>query len=261
MKIALRFVLFFAPAIFAMTASSAEPTPRNLYLHLALLRFQPTDKLDLVRPFKGIIEGQVKTEDLKTKGLNAVIEGLSSHGTVDVLHRSERSVVLGGEGRARFDAMEERPFVLIGNKDMLPPATKFGLSLELTAKPADADQFTLNWNGTLKWSPELIDRWSLNSERFLSFTTGAAKLAQNLTSSAKSGKDPVDIGLSVVQLFKPTDNQPVAGQIYELPVVKEIAFQSGRLCKNGELIFNSTVSEVGGRPAQAVVLVIWPSFE
>jgi hypothetical protein len=260
MKIAYWLALLCIASAFPRHAISAEPPPRNLSLHLALLRFQPTDKMDLVRPFKGLIEG-VKSDDLKTKGLNAVIETLSSHGVVDVLHRSERGVVLGGEGRAKFDAMEERPFVLIGNKDMLPPATKFGLSLELNAKPVDAEQFAINWNGTLKWSPELIDRWSLNSERFLSFTTGAAKLAQNLTAGAKGGKDPVDIGLSVVQLFKPTDNQPVAGQIYELPVVKEIAFQSSRVCKNGELIFNSTVSEVGGRPAQAVVLVIWPNLE
>jgi hypothetical protein len=259
MKIARWLALLCFVALIS-TSKSAEPALRNLSLHLALLRFQPTDKMDLVRPFKGILEGQVKPEDLKARGLNAVIEGLSSHGTVDVLHRSERGVALGGEGKARFDAMEERPFVLIGNKDMLPPATKFGLSLELTAKPADGEQFALNWNGTLKWSPELIDRWSLNSERFLSFTTGAAKLAQNLT-GGKGGKDPIDIGLSVVQLFKPADNQPVAGQIYELPVVKEVAFQSSRVCKNSELIFNCTVSEVGGRPAQAVVLVIWPNLE
>lgn len=238
---------------------AADPAPRNLTLHLALLRFQPKDKLDLIRPFKNLLEGQVKPAELTAKGMNAVIDGLSSHGIVDVLHRSERAMVLGGEGKAKFDAIEERPFVLIGNKDMLPPATKFGLSLELTGKPVDSDQFSLAWNGTLKWSPELIDRWSLNTEKFLSFTTGAAKLAQNLT--GKSDQNPLDIGLSVVQLFNPNSSAPAAGQIYELPVVKEIAFQSSRLSKNNELIFNSTVSEVGGRPAQAVVLVILPSLE
>lgn len=255
MKIA-GWLLLLCPLVSAL---AADPAPRNLTLHLALLRFQPADKLDLIRPFKGLLEGRVKAADLQAKGLNAVIEGLSTAGVVDVLHRSERVMILGGEGKAKFDAVEERPFVLIGNKDMLPPATKFGLSLELNGKPVDDTSFALNWNGTLKWSPELIDRWSLNTEKFLSFTTGAAKLAQGIAGG--SAKDPVDIGLSVVQLFKPQDNQPAAGQIYELPVVKEIAFQSSRLAKNNELIFNSTVSEVGGRPAQAVVLVILPNVE
>jgi hypothetical protein len=256
MKIAGWLALFFS-CLFPVLG--ADPAPRNLTLHVALLRFQPTDKMDLIRPFKGLVEGRITTADLKAKGMNAVIEGLSAHGVVDVLHRSERVMALGLDNKAKFDALEERPFVLIGNKDMLPPATKFGLSLEMTGKPVDAEQFGLSWAGTLKWSPELIDRWSLNSEKFLSFTTGAAKLAQNI--AGKADKDPVDIGLSVVQLFKPNDNQPAAGQIYELPVVKEIAFQSSRLTKNNELIFNSTVSEVGGRPAQAVVLVILPSLE
>lgn len=252
-SLAIFLLTFLAPA-----AIAADST-RNLALHVALLRFQPKEKTDLIKPFKSLLDGQVKPEDLKTKGMTAVIEGLSAHGVVDVLHRSERGMILAPDSKAKFDALEERPFVLIGNKDMLPPATKFGLSLDIAIKPMEAERFALMWTGTLKWSPELIDRWSLNSEKFLSFTTGAAKLAQDLTS--KNNSNPLDIGLSVVQLFKPGSDSPAAGQIYELPVVKEIAFQSSRVCKDNELIFNSTVSEVGGRPAQAVVLVILPVLE
>src|SRR4051812_5165962 len=173
MKVALALL---AALFVSIAGHAADAAPRNLTMHLALLRFQPKDKMELIKPFKALLDKEIKPEELRAKGLNAVIEALSQHGIVDVLHRSERGMILGLDAKAKFDALEERPFVLIGNKDMLPPATKYGLSLELSAKPVDADRFGLSWAGTLKWSPELIDRWTLNTERFLSFSTGAAKV-------------------------------------------------------------------------------------
>lgn len=237
-------------------SSTALPGPQNLGLHLALLRFEPASRTNLVRPFKKMIEGHVQAEVLREKGLTHVIEVISNFGTVDVLHRADRDVVIAPDSKVRFDATEERPVVVVGVKDVMPPSTKFGLSLEVTARPIDPHRFSLSWNGSLKWSPELIDRWKFNPQKFLSFASSAALTANNLL--AKEEKDPLQIGLSVAQLFRA--DTPAAGQIYELPVVKEIAFQSSRVCWDNELILNSTVSEVGGRPAQAIVLVLWPNL-
>jgi hypothetical protein len=249
---------FKAHADNAPLVQAAAAGPQNLGLHIALLRFEPSAKTNLVRPFKKMLEGQVQTSMLQEKGLNHVIELMSNFGTVDVLHRADRDVVIAADSRVKFDALEERPVVVVGKKDLLPPSTKFGLSLEVTAKPIDAHRFSLSWNGSLRWSPQLIDRWKFNPQKFLSFAGSAAQAANTLM--AKEDKDPLEIGLSIAQLFKTDNAAPGDGQIYELPVVKEISFQSSRVCWDNDLILNSTVSEVGGRPAQAIVLVIWPNL-
>ena len=229
---------------------------QNLGLHIALLRFEPKDKANLIQPLKKILAGVIHKDELHEKGLTHVIEALSAYGQVDVLHRSDRDVIISADSKVKFDSLEERPIVMLGTKDGMPPTPKFGLSLDVSAKPIDVDKFALSWNGSLRWSPELIDRWKFNPQQFLSFASNAAKLASDLTK--KEEQNPLDIGLSVAQLFKASDKAP--GQVFELPVVKEIAFQSSRVCHNEELIVNSTVSEVGGRPAQAVVLLIWPTI-
>lgn len=235
-----------------------ELPPQNLGLHVALLRFAPNDKNNLVKPFKKWFEGAVEADKLRTDGLNYVIDVLTGYGVVDVLHRSDRDVVLAPDAKVRFDALEERPVVLLGNKDALPPAPKFGLTLEVTTKPVDANKFTLSWAGSLKWSPQLIDRWQFNREQFLSFAAKGAAVAKTVMD--KDHRDPLDIGLKVGELFSGRDTGPAAGQLWELPVVKEVAFTSSRLCHDQELIMNSTVSEVGGRPAQAIILVMLPKL-
>jgi hypothetical protein len=235
-----------------------ELPPQNLGLHIALLRFAPTQKErdKLVQPFRQWFDGAVEKSKLQERGLTYVIEVLSAYGAVDVLHRSDRDVILAPDSKVRFDALEERPVVLLGNKDALPPTPKFGLTLEVTTKPLESGKFTLSWTGSLKWSPQLIDRWQFHPEQFLSFAAKAGAVAKDLMD--KKHQDPLDIGLKVGELFSSKDSGPTAGQLWELPVVKEVAFQSSRVCRDQELNLNSTVSEVGGLAAQAIILVMLP---
>jgi hypothetical protein len=90
----------------------------------------------------------------------------------------------------------------------------------------------------------------------LNFAAKAGAVAKDIMD--KKNQDPLEIGLKVGEIFTTKDSGPASGQLWEMPVVKEVAFQSSRLCQADELIINSTVSEVGGQKAQAILLVMLP---
>jgi hypothetical protein len=257
------FILLLAACFSDARAADIAGDPRNLLVQVALVRFIPDHTTNLVRPFRSLIQDQLDPKRLRQDGLGFVFEVLRTLGSVDVLHRADRDMILSADSHIKFDAMEERPVVVMGKKDSLPPATKFGLSLEMTSKPMTADRFALSWTGTVRWSPELIDSWTLAPGRFISFLSTAAQAAAPLLAKNGGGTDQqiragMDIGMGFARLWQPS--QAAEGQVYEMPVIKEIAFQSSRICHDGELLLNSTVSEAGGRTPQAIVLLILPLF-
>lgn len=257
-------ILLLAACFDNARAADVVPDSRNLLVQVALVRFIPDHTTNLVRPFRSLIQDHLEPKRLKQEGLGFVFEVLRNLGSVDVLHRADRDMILAADSHIKFDAMEERPVVVMGKKDSLPPATRFGLSLEMTSKPIDADRFALNWTGTVRWSPELIDSWTLAPGKFISFLSTAAQAATPLLTKGSGGgtdqqiRAGMDIGMGFARLWQPS--QAAEGQVYEMPVIKEIAFQASRICHDGELLLNSTVSEAGGRTPQAIVLLILPTF-
>ena len=216
-----------------------------------MIRFKPNSAERILRGFKDV-----------NGNLAAAVDSLKTDGAVSILYSGTRDLRLEDKAKTKFDALETKPIVLIGKPGApIPPVTSYGLALEISAKLVDAGRIGLSWDGSMTWSPDVVDEWK--GEKFLSFlgsAAGVAKKASSLTGSeGKEVNSGVDIGLSFAQLFNPKGG-PTDSQIYEMPVNKTISLSSSRNCKGGELIVNATTSEMGNKEAQTILLLIWPTI-
>lgn len=235
------------------TSSVSSPSGplQTLSLEVAVLRFKPDSADRILRGFK----------ELKGN-LAGVIETLKADGSVSILYSGTRDMRLEEKATTKFDALETKPVVLIGKPGApVPPVTSYGLALEISAKAVEGGRVGLTWDGSMTWSPDVVDEWK--GEKFLSFlgsAAGVAKKASSLTGNqSKEINSGVDIGLSFAQLFNPKGGA-TESQIYEMPVNKTISLSSSRNCKAGELIVNATTSEMGNKEAQTILLLIWPTI-
>lgn len=236
-----------------VTAPAGTALGKTLTLEVSVVRFKPMAAERILQGFKNL-----------NGNLQSIIEQLRADGEASVLYTGTRDIRLEEKSRAKFDALETKPVVLIGKPNApVPPATSYGLSLEVTTRSIEADRFGLGWEGTMTWSPEVVDAWK--GEKFLNFMSGAANVAKKATALAGGGKDDktlggaADIGLSFAQLFNPK-GATQESQIYELPVNKTVSFISSRNCKSGELLINATTAEMGSKEAQTILLLIWPTL-
>lgn len=248
-KLRLWMVVFasFSITCFAQETNKPPVLSQTISLDVAVVLFKPAKAERLMRGFK----------DLKGD-LLSVVESLKPDGNVSVLYSATRDLRLEDKARAKFDALETRPIVIIGKPSApIPPATAYGLKLEITAKPRNGEVFGLNWEGEITWSPEIVERWQ--GERFLSFAGSAISTLKS--AGVLSGKDAKsgDMGLELAQLFNPK-GKATENEIYELPVNKTVSFNSSRNCHDGELIVNATTSEMGNKEAQTILLLICPKI-
>jgi hypothetical protein len=230
---------------YAQDTNKTITLSQSLSLEVTVLLFKPAKAERLMRGFK----------DLKGD-LASVVEGLKLDGSVSILYNATRDLRLEDKARAKFDSLETRPIVIIGKPSApIPPATAYGLKLEITARPGSSNVFGLGWEGEVTWSPEIVERWQ--GERFLSFASSA--LGTLKQAGVIGGKDAKtgDMGLELAQLFNPK-GKPTENEIYELPVNKTVSFNSSRNCRDGELIINATTSEMGNKEAQTILLLITP---
>lgn len=243
----LAFASMISFTCFAQDTNKAPAASQSVSLEVTVLLFKPAKAERLIKGFKDL-KGDVAS----------VVEGLKVDGSVSVLYNATRDLRLEDKARAKFDALETRPIVIIGKPAApIPPATAYGLKLEITARPGNANGFGLGWEGEVTWSPEIVERWQ--GERFLSFANtalGALKTAGVISSKdAKTG----DMGLELAQLFNPK-GKATENEIYEMPVNKTVSFNSSRTCHDGELIVNATTSEMGNKEAQTILLLIIPKI-
>ncbi len=239
------------PASVPAVAAAVVSANRTLFIEVAVLRFKPNSAERILRGFKDL-----------SGTLPAVVDTLKSDGAVSILYSGNREIRLEEKGKARFDALETRPVILVGKPGApVPPVTAYGLSLEISTSAVAAERVGLGWEGSITWSPEIVDSWK--GERFLNFLNSATDLAKKATAAtgaeSKEMNSGVDIGLSFAQLFNPKGG-PAENQIYELPVNKTISLSSSRFCNSGELIVNATTAEMGNKEAQTILLLIWPTI-
>jgi hypothetical protein len=244
------WIVAFASITLSLSTSAQESNKtaalsQTLSLEVTVLLFKPAKAERLMRGFK----------DLKGD-LSSVVESLKPDGTVNVLYNATRDLRLEDKARAKFDALETRPIILIGKPSApIPPATAYGLKLEVTARPGSSNVFGLGWEGEVSWSPEIVERWQ--GEKFLNFASSAlGTLKQAGVIGGKEAKTG-DMGLELAQLFNPKGKSS-DNEIYELPVNKTVSFNSSRNCRDGELIINATTSEMGNKEAQTILLIIVP---
>ena len=234
-------------SLLAVSAADTNPVVRSIALEVSVLRFKPLKAERIVQGFKGL------GGDLKS-----VVEALRADGEISVLYSATRDLRLEDKANAKFDALENRPVVIIGKPGVpLPPATQLGVSLKVSARPSTGDQFGLAWDGSITWSPEMLTRWQ--GEKFLSFAGAAVNTLK--TAGVIKGEDSknADIGLGLAQLFNPK-GKPMENEIYELPVNKTISLSGSRNCKNAELIINATTAEMGSKEAQTLLLLLVPTL-
>ena len=247
-KLLLPLTVFFTSLLVCDAQDTNKPAgeARSVQVEITVLRFKPLKAERLLRGFK----------DLKGD-LSAVVENLKADGEISILYTANRDLRLEDKAKAKFDALETRPIVIIGKPGApIPPATAYGVKLEVTPRPGSGDKFGLNWEGEVSWSPEIVDRWQ--GEKFLSFAGGAVSA---LGKSGLLGKDVsqnVDVGLNLAQLFNPK-GKPTENEIYELPVNKTVSFSGSRNCTSGQLIINATTAEMGNKEAQTILLLLNPT--
>jgi hypothetical protein len=248
-----------ATAAGAPAAAGAQPTlsipslpPRSLALEVTVIRFKPDSKDRVLQDFAF------------KSGLSNVLAQLQEIArSVDVLYHGVRDLVLEEKAKASFDATETRPVLLIGQPAVpVPPATVYGLKLEVAVRPAVGDRFALFWEGSLIWSPELMDRRAAfqNTFQYLGKAASAAQSASQFTGgeARTTINQAADIGLALAQLFGP--DKPGAGAIYELPVVKTVGLTGSRYCRSGETIVNATAAEAGTKEPQTVFILLQPAI-
>ena len=223
--------------------------PRTLSLEVTVIRFKPDTKDRVLANF------------VFTGGASNVVDQLKGLGkSVDVIYRGTRDLVLEDKSKAVFDATETRPVLLIGQPGApVPPATIYGLKLEVTVRPGASDRFALFWEGSLTWSPELMDRRG-GVQNTMQFVGKAAAVAQQASQFAGDAKTSVnqaaEIGLTLAQLF--SADKPGANSIYELPVIKTLGLTGSRYCRSGEVVSNTTAAEVGTKEPQMIIVMIDP---
>ncbi len=233
---------------------AADPTngvPRNLALELTVIRFKPESKDQVLQDF-----------NLSGSSANVVeiLRGLGR--SVDVVYRGTREVALEPNAMARFDATETRPVILVGKPGVpVPPAAVYGLTLQVTVRPVGEEAFILAWDGSLNWSPDLMDRRTGMQNTF-QFLGKAANLAQSASQFAGDSQGAVrggaDIGFAVAELFKGGN---MDSSIYELPVLKTVGLNGSRVCRDGQLIVSTTAAEAGVKEPQILFFVLAPHVE
>lgn len=230
----------------ASLAQDTNKPVRAVTLEVALLRFKPVKAERILRGFK----------DLKGN-LASVVETLRLDGEISILYSASRDLRLEDKAKAKFDALETRPIVIIGKPGApVPPVTAYGVKLEITAKTGAGERFGLGWEGDICWSPEIVDRWQ--GEKFLSFAGSAVSALNKAGVLGKDTSKDADIGLGLAQLFNPK-GKVADNEIYELPVNKTVSFSSSRNCQSGDLIINATTAEMGNKEAQTILLLILPT--
>ncbi|HWD18385.1 MAG TPA: hypothetical protein VHB20_03835 [Verrucomicrobiae bacterium] len=226
-------------------AMAPAGTPRVLALELTILRYKPATNEAVFHDFK------------LTGTTPSIVDTLRASGSsVDVLYHGTRELVLEPKSSAKFNATETRPVILIGKQGTSPPALVYGLTMEVIARPLSGDSFILNWDGTLNWSPDLIDRRATgpNASQVLEKAANAAKSITALTGKSAAA----DIGLAVADLFK--EDTVNNSAIYELPVLKTVALSGSHLCHGGETIVNTTAAEAGAKEPQIIFFLINPTL-
>jgi hypothetical protein len=230
--------------------SSSFASVKTLALEVSVVRYKPNKPERVLEGFRDL-----------GGNLTMVIDKLKADGEVSILYYGTREMRLEDKSRVKFDALETRPVMIVGKPGTpLPPVTAYGLNLEILAKSFEGERFGLSWEGSVMWSPEIVD--GRKGEKFLNFISGAAVVASKASALAGDNKtvaSAADIGLNFAQLFNPKSG-PVDAQIYELPVNKTVSFSSSRNCKNGELVVNATTAEMGSKEAQTILLLIWPTL-
>ena len=247
-------VCALASGLAAGSVRAAEVTnavPQNLALELTVIRFKPESKDQVL-------------QDFKLSGTSAnIVEQLRGMGrSVDVVYRGTRELVVEAKSMAKFDATETRPVILVGKPGVpAPPATVYGLTLQVTVRPASEDSFVLAWEGGLNWSPDLMDRRTGMQNTF-QFLGKAASVAQSASQFAgESGgavKGGADIGFAVAELFKGGNTD---SSIYELPVLKTVALNGSRTCRSGQLIVSTTAAEAGVKEPQILFFLLAPKLQ
>ncbi|MBM3879974.1 MAG: hypothetical protein FJ387_09680 [Verrucomicrobia bacterium] len=233
-------------------ASAPAGGDQTLELEVSVIRFKPDSKERVLQSFA--LQGSASNVVEQLKGMAK---------SVDVLYRGTRQVILEDKSKALFDATETRPVVLLGQPGApVPPATVYGLKLEVSVRPGAGDRFALFWEGSLTWSPELMDRRAAyqNTLQFLGKAASVAQQAGNLTGgdTRTSIHQAADIGLTLAQLFG--GEKAGGGAVYELPVVKVLGLTGSRYCRSGEVIVNTTAAEAGTKEAQSIVVLLHPTL-
>lgn len=246
MKTRLLF-LRLAPAVAAILLGGlAQAAPENLSLELTVIRFKPESKEQILQDFKFPAGSSNAVESLRKIG-----------SSVDVLYRGTRDLAIYTNSLAKFDATETRPVLLMGAPSVpMPPATLYGLTLQVAHKGSTPNGIILGWEGTLTWSPELMDR-RFGVQNSMQFIGKAAKVADSASKVAGDAqgtvKQAAEIGLAVAELFKgPSADQ----QIYELPVVKNFSLHGSRVCKPGQTIVTTTAAEAGVKEPQIIFFLL-----
>jgi len=234
-----------APAA-ATTPPAPIPTvaPRVLELELSVLRYKPATNEAVFRDFG--LHGSAAE----------IVDTLRASGRgVDLLYHGTRELVLEAKSGAKFNATETRPVILIGKQGAAPPAIVYGLTMEVTVRPSVGDAFVVAWDGSLNWSPDLIDSRPKGPDA-AQVLERAATAASAIT-AATGNSSMANIGLAAADLFK-ADNE---GAIYELPVLKTVALSGSRLCHGGETIVDTTSAEASAKSAQIVFFVLNPKLQ
>jgi hypothetical protein len=238
------------PAVVTVPVPSpalAPATPKVLNLELTILRFKPATNQPFYQDYK--LFGPIST----------IVSTLLTAGrSVDVLYHGTRELVVEPKSTAKFSATETRPIILIGKQGTSPPAIVYGLTMQVEVRPAGKDSFILAWDGSLNWSPDLIDRRAPTGPDAAQILDKAATAAKSM--SAMAGKSQAaTIGLAVADLFKedPANNSA----IYELPVLKTVALGGSRICHNYDTVINATTAEAGAKETQIIFFILNPVLE
>jgi len=235
----------------AEAADGTNAVPQNLALELTVIRFKPDSKEQVL-------------QDFRLSGTSSnIVETLRGQGrSVDVVYRGTRDVVLEPKSMAKFDATETRPVILVGKPGApVPPATVYGLTLQVTVRSAGEDAFVLAWEGNLNWSPELMDRRGgmQNTFQFLGKAANVAQSASEVAGQAGGAvKAGADIGLAVAELFRSGNAD---SSIYELPVLKTVSLSGSRACRSGQLVINTTAAEAGVKEPQILLFLLAPKLQ
>jgi hypothetical protein len=192
-------------------------------VNLALFRFRAIDKGQMI----SAVRIDVPAAKLKTEKTEAVLAALKRRGAAALIFQaSER---LPDEKPKMFERSETATVVLPADSTKLPAMTRIAVKFQLQCGAAAGGKFDLAWDGTVKWSPMLLDR----------SRASALPFAQTNLSLLK----PLEIFADDVG--------------FEYPVLKETAFQSSRLVKEGELAICTTAAESGGTAPEILVLCVW----
>jgi len=232
------------PAPKATAEAALAGPPKTLAIEVTVLRVKPDTKERVLEDYA-----------LSGSASNAIEQLKATVKSVDVLCRVTREVLLEDKAKAVFDALESRPVIALGGSGT-PTVTPYGLKLETTVRSVAGDRFALSWEGTLTWSPDIMDRRAGFNDtlRFAGKAMGAAQQVTKLAGAENSEvRQVTEIGLALAQAFGGDKSQ-----IYELPVLKTFGLSGSRACKSGELVTCTTSADAGAKEPQTILLLIRP---